>query len=169
MANITACQLHVFYGQILMDLQMNKRRIYLDNCSFNRPYDDQGFLSIYLETQAKLSIQDLVNKNQLDLVWSFILDYENSFNPDESIEHEISLWRDKACSVVKKNSTIVNNAMTFIASGFGQKDSLHIAAAIDATADYFITVDKGILRKQQMISDLKIINPIDFIRIFEGD
>jgi len=125
---------------------MSKRRIYLDNCCFNRPYDDQGYLSIYLETQAKLSIQDLVNKNQLTLVWSFILDYENSFNPDSSIEYEISLWRGKACSVVSKNNTIVKNAIAFIAYGFGKKDSLHIAAAIDSTADYFITVDKGILR-----------------------
>ena len=91
------------------------------------------------------------------------------FNPDSSIEYEISLWRGKACSVVSKNSTIVKNATTFIASGFGKKDSLHIAAAIDSTADYFITVDKGILRKQQMISGIRIINPIDFIRLSESD
>jgi len=45
-------------------------RVYLDNCCFNRPYDDQGFLSIYLETQAKLSIQDLISKNsKLFLIW----------------------------------------------------------------------------------------------------
>ena len=29
-----------------------KLRIYLDNCCFNRPYDDQSQLRISLETQA---------------------------------------------------------------------------------------------------------------------
>ena len=32
-------------------------RIYLDNCCFNRPYDDQTQLNIYLETQAKLHVK----------------------------------------------------------------------------------------------------------------
>jgi len=32
-------------------------RIYLDNCSFKRPFDAQLQLKIKLETEAKLSIQ----------------------------------------------------------------------------------------------------------------
>lgn len=36
-----------------------KVRIYLDNCSYNRPYDNQSQMKIYLETQAKLHIQDI--------------------------------------------------------------------------------------------------------------
>ena len=27
-------------------------KVYLDNCSYNRPFDDQGQIRIYLETQA---------------------------------------------------------------------------------------------------------------------
>ena len=37
-----------------------KMRIYLDNCCFNRPYDDQSQLRISLETQAKLYIQGMI-------------------------------------------------------------------------------------------------------------
>lgn len=33
-------------------------KIYLDNCCYNRPYDDQSQLRISLETQAKLYIQE---------------------------------------------------------------------------------------------------------------
>lgn len=29
-------------------------RVYLDNCMFNRPFDDQGHIRIRLETEAKL-------------------------------------------------------------------------------------------------------------------
>jgi len=34
-----------------------KLRIYLDICTFNRPFDDQNQLKIKLETEAKLFIQ----------------------------------------------------------------------------------------------------------------
>ena len=34
-----------------------KNRLYLDNCSFNRPYDDQSLLKNYLEAKAKTYIQ----------------------------------------------------------------------------------------------------------------
>lgn len=53
-------------------------RIYLDNCSYNRPYDDQSQMRIYLETQAKLHIQNMIKQNKLKLVTSYVIDYENS-------------------------------------------------------------------------------------------
>jgi len=33
-------------------------KVYLDNCCFNRPYDDQSHLRIRLEAEAKLKIQE---------------------------------------------------------------------------------------------------------------
>lgn len=59
-------------------------KIYLDNCCFNRPYDDQTQIRISLETQAKLYIQDLVKRKQIDLVTSYVLWFENSQNPYET-------------------------------------------------------------------------------------
>ena len=56
-------------------------KIYLDNCCFNRPYDDQTQIRISLETQAKLYVQDLVKNKKLNLVTSYVLWYENGQNP----------------------------------------------------------------------------------------
>ena len=56
-------------------------RIYLDNCCFNRPYDDQRQISVSLDTQAKLYVQDKIKARELELVTSFVLNYENSQNP----------------------------------------------------------------------------------------
>lgn len=42
-------------------------RIYLDNCCFNRPFDDQSQLRIRLETEAKLVVQDLIRSRRLEL------------------------------------------------------------------------------------------------------
>jgi predicted nucleic acid-binding protein len=45
-------------------------------------------------------------------------------------------------------------------------DALHIACAIESQCEYFITTDDGLTNKR--INEIKIINPIDFIRM-EGD
>ena len=58
-----------------------KMRIYLDNCSYNRPFDEQLDIIVRLEAEAKLYIQELVKENRLDLVWSSVNEYENNDNP----------------------------------------------------------------------------------------
>ena len=69
-------------------------RVYLDNCCFNRPFDDQESQTIFLESEAKLMIQDLIREKKLELVWSFILEYENDANPDDEVMEKISKWKD---------------------------------------------------------------------------
>ena len=63
---------------------MSNKTIYLDNCTFNRPFDDQTQLRISLETQAKLYIQALIKDGMLDLVYSYVCFYENYINPFEN-------------------------------------------------------------------------------------
>ena len=141
---------------------MEKIKIYLDNCCFNRPYDDQGNLVIFLETEAKLFIQDLILSGKLMLVWSFVLDYENNNNPFDERKHSISAW--KKLSIIDCNlcDKIINTARNLLNVGLRQKDASHIACAIYANADYFITTDKKILNKS--VQGIKLINPIDFVR-----
>lgn len=85
-------------------------KVYLDNCCFNRPYDDQGQLSVFLETQAKLQIQESVRNKLIELVWSDMLDYENSANPDEVIRAEIAGWRNLASHMVVQTEEIKKTA-----------------------------------------------------------
>jgi len=46
--------------------------------------------------------------------------------------------------------------------GIKEKDALHLACAIFAKSDYFITTDKKLLNKN--VGEINIINPIDFLR-----
>lgn len=71
---------------------MKKIRVYLDNCCFNRPYDDQSSIMIRLETEAKLYIQQKVKDGEYELVWSYMLDYENEFNPNKGKKKLIEKW-----------------------------------------------------------------------------
>ena len=43
-------------------------RLYLDNCCFNRPFDDQSQLKVRLETEAKLFIQQGILVGRYELV-----------------------------------------------------------------------------------------------------
>ena len=56
-------------------------KIYLDNCCFNRPYDDQEQLRIELETKAKILVQEAIVHGKLQLVVSYMLEKENNDNP----------------------------------------------------------------------------------------
>ena len=58
--------------------EMTKRRVFPDNCCFNRPYDSQDSMAIRLETEVKLSIQNDIKSGLIELAWSYILDFENT-------------------------------------------------------------------------------------------
>ena len=73
-----------------------KKRLYLDNCSFNRPYDDQLILKNYLESEAKTYIQKEILNETYELAWSYIMDYEVSFNPFLDRKSQIIKWKEIA-------------------------------------------------------------------------
>ncbi|MCL2814499.1 MAG: hypothetical protein FWD23_07855 [Oscillospiraceae bacterium] len=141
---------------------MGKIKIYLDNCCFNRPFDEQNQILIELETIAKLEIQRLIKEGCYDLVWSFMLDKENSDNPHENRKIHILEWKKYAQSIVKDSSDVIaEKAKEISKKGIKPKDSAHLAIAIMANCDYFITTDKKLLNKN--LNDIEIINPIYFI------
>ena len=138
-------------------------KVYLDNCCFNRPYDDQDILLIRIETEVKLEIQDRIRSGLIDLVWSYILDFENSQNPHEERKEEISEWRNIAKEKIVESESLLVAMRAIKKQGIKSIDALHISCAAEAKCDYFITVDKGILNKKHFVNTIKIRSPIDFI------
>lgn len=137
-------------------------KVYLDNCCFNRPFDDQSSLVIRLETEAKLYVQGLIRQGELDLVWSFMLDYENGANPFEEVRRQIAEWKGLAAIDCGPSDEVSDRAGEMMKLGLRPKDAVHIACAIYAAADYFLTTDKKILNKP--VTGLQTVNPIDFAR-----
>lgn len=74
-------------------------RVYLDNCCFNRPFDDQSRARVRLETEAKLEIQQRIQDTKVELAWSYMLDFENRANPFEERRAVIARWRTLASDV----------------------------------------------------------------------
>jgi len=144
---------------------MENKTIYLDTCSYNRPFDDQTQIRISLETQAKLHIQSLIINNELDLVYSYVCFYENYINPFENKRISISEFSRNAKYFIIENDAILAKANILIEQGIKPIDALHLSCAINAGADFFITVDDGILRHRT--DEIIIFDPVSFIKYWE--
>jgi predicted nucleic acid-binding protein len=140
--------------------------IYLDNCCFNRPYDNQTQERIYLESLAKLYIQQLIIDEKIAFVWSFILEYENSKNPYEIRRNAIRKFSHRSARFVGIAEEITANANEIAKTGIKEKDSIHLACALFANCDYLITTDDRLLKFQT--DRIKVVDPIQFIKEMEG-
>ena len=121
---------------------MDKVKIYLDICCFNRPYDDQTQQRIQFEAVAKLMIQSLIVEGKIDFVWSYVLEFENSKNPFVEKWNTILAFKPYAIETVHPNPQIESIANTLQGKGLKAYDSLHIACATFSNCDYFLTADK---------------------------
>ncbi|TZE82965.1 PIN domain-containing protein [Calorimonas adulescens] len=142
-------------------------RIYLDNCCFNRPFDDQTQMKIKLESEAKLYIQDAIHNGLFELVWSYILDYENAMNPFEERKITISSWKNIANFDCDENDEIILIAENLEGKGIKAKDALHLACAIYTRCKYFLTTDIKLLKRN--LDSINIVNPVEFVRRWEDD
>ena len=138
-------------------------KVYLDNCCFNRPFDDQSQIRIQLEAQAKLYIQEQIKNGKIELVWSYILDYENSFNPFEERKIIIQKWQNIAKYDIVETPQIIETAKELSGLGIKSKDALHIACAIESNCDYFLTTDDKILKKLKNYDKITATNPLTII------
>jgi len=139
-------------------------RIYIDNCCFNRPFDDQSQIRIRLESEAKLRIQDDILEGKFELVWSYILKAENSANPFEERKIPIRDWEQYSVINIKEKPVILERAKRLSQLGVRSKDALHISCAVSAGCKYFLTTDDQILNKGKFIEELAVADPISFIR-----
>lgn len=138
-------------------------RLYLDNCAFNRPFDDQSRIRIRLEAEAKLYIQERIQEGKAELVWSYILDIENDQNPFEEKRSAIEKWKKLAVVDIEETETLKKRADSIVAYGVKAKDALHVSAAIEGNADFFITTDDRLLKKLSGVAKIQAVNPIDTV------
>lgn len=144
-------------------------RVYLDNCMFNRPFDDQTALRIFLETQAKLHIQQQIKENQLTLIWSYMLDFENDLNPFDEKRFAIGQWKYIAKEDIPADDVILELAKEIMPLGIREKDALHIACAIFAKADYFLSTDDKLLKKMANHAKIITLDPIQFLKVLTDE
>ena len=123
-------------------------RIYLDMCCYNRPYDDQTQLKVAMETQSKLYIQMLIKEKKMELIASYQENAVGYVGGNRKKEIEV-----KATEIMK--------------AGVKFKDACHVASAIYAECEYFISTDIRLLKYNTQ--EIKMVTPIEFITEMESD
>ena len=138
-------------------------RVYLDNCCLNRPFDDQLQTRIRIESEAKLDIQERILVQRLELAWSYILDYENLQNPFEERRVAIDQWRNHAVIDICESAEVLAQANRTAEIGVASKDALHVACAIAARCDFFLTTDDQLLSRLRGQRAIAAMNPVVFV------
>ena len=109
-------------------------------------------------------IQEQILLGKIMLVSSYVLSAENSANKFASRREDIKKFTDKytALYVSDKNRPRIElKAGEIMKSGLKFMDACHIACAIFAGCDYFLSVDSRLLKFKT--DEVKIMNPVDFI------
>ena len=148
-------------------------KIYFDMNIYNRIFDDQRQMRIRFESMAIDILFELIEKEKYELMWSFILAYENSRNPFMERKLNINSISTLCKETIKPNDNIKLIAKDIVKnSNTRDKDALHLAAAIDGGCSYFITCDDKFIKTvernweklKDSIQNIKLYNPIDFLR-----
>jgi len=144
-------------------------KIYLDNCSLQRPLDSRTQIRITLEAEAVLGILTMFETGKIELVSSEALQFEIGRNPNMTRQEYALEVLSKAQTFVMLTEAVEKRARQLDQLGIGPLDALHLASAEEAKADYFCTCDDRLLRKARNSPDLqtKVISPVELIKELE--
>jgi predicted nucleic acid-binding protein len=121
------------------------------------------------ETTAKLFIQSLIKHGDIVLVSSFVLYSEIMETPSEYKRNSILRFVDNYASEHvgnEKTPEALPIANDIMQTGIKAFDAAHVACAILAECDYFVTTDKRLLKYKT--DRIKLVNPIDFVKGWEA-
>lgn len=140
-------------------------KIYLDNCCYNRPFDDQTQERIYLESESILVVLKRGQQNIDTIVGSAILDLEINRMSDERKKQKVkelykiaTIYNPYSEKILRRSKEIMEQ------SKIRPFDSLHIASAEIAEANVMLTTDDKLEKiAAKLRLKVKISNPLKFV------
>ncbi len=139
------------------------KKIYLDVCSLCRPFDDQNFVRIRLETDSVNLILSKVRQEYYKLMKSPVHIKEiESINDDFERVELIKLLDTYGEKLKYSSKKIRTRTEELILNNFGIADAAHVAFS-EFYDSYFISCDDKLLKKCKKFNiKIKCINPIIF-------
>jgi predicted nucleic acid-binding protein len=140
-----------------------KKLIYLDVCAISRPFDDQSFLRIRLETAAVNLIFSRVRQGTYGLVVSpvHIREIEAIEESIERIELQL-LLNALGESVPVDRVKTRERAEELVRVGFGIADAAHVAFAEQSGASFISSDDRLLKRCSRAVKTIWTGNPVAF-------
>lgn len=139
-------------------------KIYLDNCCYNRPFDDQTQERIHLESEAILTVLQRGQSGIYTIVGSDVLQLEIERMHDVVKKQQVTDLYKVSDTHILYTKEIKERAKEIRKqSKIKTFDSLHIASAEMGEVDVMLTTDDK-LEKMSGKLDLKIrvMNPLKF-------
>ncbi len=118
--------------------------------------------SVWLELQAH------VGTGQVELIWSYVLDYENAQNPFAERRESIARWRSLAVHRVQETEATRLLARQLVDAGIKPYDALHVACAVAGEATLFVSTDDALLKRLKASSSIKAALPAEALAIVEN-
>ena len=140
-------------------------KLYLDNCCYNRPFDDLKQEKINLEARSNRCYLNMYVNNKIIIYKSRVIDYEISKISNGEKKRQVEdLYDALELENIPYNYDMDKRVDELEKFNIHYMDAYHIAFAESKEVDYFITVDKQLINSSKK-ANLKIIviNPVDFV------
>lgn len=139
-------------------------KIYLDNCCLNRPFDDQSFPRIRLESEAVKAILSLCDETEWTLLSSDVLAHEIKQIAHPGKREYLQLIISSAQLHIKLQPIFRERAKFFEQNGIKAFDALHLACA-EAHADVLLTTDDKFIKRAVALTDVDVVvsNPLSWV------
>jgi predicted nucleic acid-binding protein len=139
---------------------MEKIKIYLDSCCFNRPFDELSQDRARLESEAVLTILNKCEIGVWDIFRSDILEDEIYRITDLFKRQKILRLYTSTSIYIEISDDIIRRAKELQKFNIKSFDALHLASAEFGGADVLLTTDKKFLnRALNSDTNIKISNP----------
>ncbi len=140
-------------------------RVYLDACSLQRPLDDRSQPRVHVEAEAILAVLGLVESGQVEMLSSDALEFEINRMPDAERQSRAREMLRLASQTLKLVDEVQTHARQLNDQGVKPMDSLHLAFASWARADFFCTCDDKLVRKAKKVNSLNttVVTPLQLI------
>ena len=122
------------------------RRIYLDVCCLNRPFDDQQQDRVRLEAEAVLLILKRCESEEWQWVSSAVVRYEVDNIPITERRNRVNELLRGAREVLPLSDLAVERGEELKGIGLKTYDALHVACAEHAQVEVLLTTDDRLVR-----------------------
>ncbi len=139
------------------------KKIYLDVCTLCRPYDDQSYTRIHLETIAVQLILASIEKGFYSVIYSPVHEYEISSIEDDVERIDLLCFLSMAGeNIVTDKQKVRKRAEMLVDFGLGIADAAHVAYAETVNADFITCDDKLHSKCRSLELGIWTGNPIVF-------
>jgi predicted nucleic acid-binding protein len=141
-------------------------KLYLDNCCYNRPYDDQAQEKNHMEGEAILTIINRCKQNNDEIIGSSVLDLEIDQIKDIEKKEKVKYFYNQTITEkVDYTADILKRVRELSAqTNIRTLDRFHLSFAEYSHADILLTTDTKFEKASSKLKlGIRVMNPLGYL------